>query len=132
MHDPKQTYEEHINKGELWLQYCTDCQQFIFYPRSHCPGCWGQQWEWRRTRGQGQVYSYSVVHKSTLTESGGDIPYIYALVTLHEGVVMATRIVDCDPEAVHIDMAVEMTIDEISRKACLVFRPLNSTPTARP
>lgn len=132
MCDPKQTYEEHINQGELWLQYCTDCRQFVFYPRSHCPKCWGQNWEWRPSQGQGKVYSYSVIYKSTLTESMQDIPYIYALVTLHEGVRMATRIVDCTPEAVHIDMGVEMTVREIGGKPRPVFRPSESSRTTRP
>lgn len=132
MCDPKQFYEEHISKGELWLQYCADCQQYIFYPRRHCPGCWGQKWEWRKSQGQGTVYSYSVICKSILTEFVRDIPYIYALITLHEGVRMATRIVDCAPEAVHIDMTVEMTIREIGGKPRPVFQPTGSSPTAKP
>ncbi len=124
MGDLKQTYLECIQRGELSLQYCGICQRYFFYPRSHCPLCWGQDWEWRQARGKGRVYSYSIVLMGSGGKLAGNTPYIYALVTLDEGVRMTTRIVDCDPAQVYIDMPVEMGRAEIGAKTCLVFRPV--------
>lgn len=132
MDDPGQTFKEHIRRGELWLQYCTRCRQFIFYPRSQCPGCWSRKWEWRPCRGQGRVYSYSTVYQSPPGEEEAEAPYIYALVTLDEGVRLATRLVDCDPAAVYIDMEVTMIPDEGRDQPRLMFWPLNPASDARP
>lgn len=121
MCNPTQFYYEHLNQGELWLQYCLDCKQYIFYPRSHCPQCWGIQWEFRVSPGTGKIYSYSVIHVSSCEDVA--CPYIYALVTLDEGVRMATRIVDCSPQEVAIDMCVEMVLEPFEGQMMPVFRP---------
>lgn len=123
MCDFKQIHQEYIDQKKLFLQYCLDCEQFIFYPRSHCPQCWGINLKWRQALGKGRIYSYSIIHKSALIDPDDKVPYIYALVTLQEGVRLATRIVDCDPEAVYIDMDVEMSFAEKGGKSLLVFRP---------
>lgn len=47
-----------------------------------------------------------------------------ALVTLAEGPRMMTNIVDCDPEAVRIGMAVTVTFDDVTEEVTLPkFRP---------
>ncbi len=127
MCNPTQFYFEHLNKGELWLQYCPECQRYIFYPRSHCPGCWSQHWEWHRSQGKGRIYSYSVIRVSSLG-GDGEVPYIYALITLDEGVRMASRIVDCGLQEAAVDMPVEMTLQTFGGQMMPVFRPVCSRP----
>lgn len=120
--DQTRIYYQHLKQGELWLQYCLNCQEHTFYPRSHCPGCLDQKLEWRKSQGQGRVYSYSIIHVQSLADD--DVPYIYSLVTLDEGVRLATRIVDCSPEAVHVDMGVEMVVRAINGQLMPVFKPV--------
>lgn len=121
MCDPTDVYYEHLNLGELWLQYCRDCGQYIFYPRSHCPECWGVQWEWRASSGRGKIYSYTVIHVNSRENEA--YPYIYALVSLDEGVRLATQIVDCDLQEVAVDMRVEMVPQQFDGQIMPVFRP---------
>lgn len=124
MCDPTQVYYQHLREGELWLQYCPDCRRYIFFPRSHCPICWGQRWEWRRSRGKGQVYSYSVIRVSTRADE--QVPYIYALITLDEGVRMASRVVDCDLQSAAVDMRVEMVPASLDGQIMPLFRPISA------
>ena len=34
-----QRYWDGCKRHELWLPYCTDCDQYFFYPRVFCPRC---------------------------------------------------------------------------------------------
>ena len=54
-----------------------------------------------------------------------DLPYTIAYVDLEEGVRMMTRIVDCNPEDIHIDMEVEVVFHKLNDDFYLpYFRPV--------
>ena len=56
-----------------------------------------------------------------------DLPYVLALVDLEEGIRMMTRIVDCEPEEVKMDMDVEVVFNDITEEFSLpYFRPAGS------
>ena len=56
-----------------------------------------------------------------------DIPYIAAVVELDEGVRMATRLLDCNPEAVALDMRVTLIFKDIGDGFKLpCFRPADA------
>ncbi len=78
-------YQEKLDIGELYLQFCPECKEYIFYPRRFCPKCLQVDWEWRRLSGEAVLYSYTIVYFSALPEYKGDIPYALALVELAEG-----------------------------------------------
>ncbi|MGP4015093.1 Zn-ribbon domain-containing OB-fold protein [Saccharopolyspora sp. 5N708] len=96
-----------IAAGELRLQRCTDCGSAIFYPRSVCPNCFGDQIEWFTATGRGTVYSYTVAHRA-FGEFAEQAPFTVALVDLDEGPRMMTRVVDGDQ--VRIGDRVELVI----------------------
>ena len=121
MSDQTRKYHQYLNQGELWLQYCLNCKKYIFYPRSHCPVCWQSELEWRKSQGKGRVYSYSIIYAQSMTDH--EVPYIYSLVTLEEGVRLATHIVECDPKEVYVDMPVEMAIRKTGEQLMPVFKP---------
>ena len=54
-----------------------------------------------------------------------DLPFTIAIVELEEGVRMMTNIVECDPEAVHCEMPVEVTFERLTDEITLPkFKPL--------
>lgn len=78
--------------------------------------------EWTELSGEGTVFSYSVVNRSS--HAYPPTPYVLALVELREGITMITNIVDVDPGAVHIGMPVRVTFEEIDAETALpVFIP---------
>jgi uncharacterized OB-fold protein len=105
-------------EGRLLVQWCTACDQGIFYPRSFCPlcGATGSGLEWRTASGRATVYAVTTEHKpaATGTTFSDGQPYVVALVELEEGVRMMTNIVGGPPEDVTIGMAVTVVWEPLS------------------
>jgi hypothetical protein len=102
----------------LLVQWCTDCDRGIFYPRSFCPMCGssGSGLEWRTASGRATVYAITTEYKPAATGatfSNGE-PYVVALVDLEEGVRMMTNVVGCPTDDVHAGMAVEVTWEPLT------------------
>lgn len=104
----------------LLIQRCTVCKTHIFYPRSLCPECSGRGLEWVQANGKGTIYSYTVVRRAALPGFAGDVPYVFAIVELEEGPRMATNIVGCRPEEVHIGLPVTVSFDDVTPEVTLV------------
>jgi len=99
--------------GELRLQRCTDCQHSYFPPRPFCPKC--------GSRDKGFLYSYVINHRPR--PDLGKEPHSIAVVELNEGPRMMTNIVGCPqtPEALQLDMSVEVTFESFSDDISLPF-----------
>ena len=65
--------------------------------------------------GRGRLFSWSVVRRAFIPQLAADVPYVAGLVAIEEdpAVRIVTRIVDCDPTLLRVDMPVRV-----------VFRPL--------
>lgn len=106
--------------GRFMLQQCDDCKKYVFYPRVLCPHCGSPKLSWQPASGQGTVYSATVVRRKP--EQGGD--YNVALVDLHEGPRMMSRVDGISPHEVAIGMAVcAKIIDEPKKGKLLIFTP---------
>lgn len=105
---------EKAAKGELWLQKCQNCSQFIFYPRVVCPHCFSDKLEWTPASGKGKIYTYTVVYRTDLDAFTDKLPYIYAIVELEEGLRMSANIINCPLDKVRIDLPVEVVFEEIA------------------
>jgi enoyl-CoA hydratase/carnithine racemase/uncharacterized OB-fold protein len=117
----------------LLIQKCQDCQSLIFYPRKRCPECWSKNLGWQEASGRAKVHTFTIMRDMVEPQFMPDLPYVLAMVDLEEGVRMMTRVVQCDPEAVAIDMPVEVVFEDVSdRHALPMFRPaderLRKTP----
>ena len=89
-------------ESRLLVKSCKACGEHHHYPRSFCPFCWNPDVEWTDTQGTGSIYTFSV------TRRGAGAPYCIAYVTLDEGPVMLTNIVDTDLDAVRIGQRVKV------------------------
>ena len=111
-------------RQELLLQKCSDCGRFQFYPRPICANCMSSNLEWVRSSGTGTVHSFTVVHQNATPGFKEDVPYVFAIIELAEGVRLGTNIVGCDPADIYIDMPVEVVFETISPEINLPkFRP---------
>jgi len=118
-------YWEAAHRREFLLQRCVSCERFRFYPRSICPYCFSEAFEWKRLSGQGTLYSYTVIHKPPSPAFRDKVPFILALIDLAEGVRMMSNILECEPNSVEIGMPVEIVFEDVSDKITLPqFRPL--------
>ena len=78
---------------ELTYQTCDKCQTVIFYPRRHCTACGSLETTRKVSKGEGTVYTYSVIMQSRHPAFAELGPYALAYVDLDEGFRMMTNIV---------------------------------------
>lgn len=124
MHDYQDYYLDRCRQHELWLQHCPECEKTVFYPRALCPYCLQTKPEWRRVSGRGRLHSYTIINVSALPEFADAVPYVYALIELEEGVRMASNLVECQLEALKVDMRVELTWLERAGLTLPAFKPV--------
>jgi uncharacterized protein len=106
---------EATRERTLLIQWCTACDNGIFFPRSFCPGCSGSGsvLEWRQASGRATVYASTTECKPTAPFADGQ-PYVVALVDLEEGGRMLTNVVGCPPADVHVGLAVTVTWEPLT------------------
>jgi uncharacterized OB-fold protein len=104
-------------RNELMIPRCTGCERWVWYPEETCPTC-GSELAWQATSGRGRLFSWAVVQRPFLPAFTEMVPFVTALVSLEEApeVRVVTYIVDADPDALVVDLPVEVT-----------FRPLSFT-----
>jgi hypothetical protein len=102
-------------RGELRIPRCAACRAFQWYPPERCRACGSERLEWEATSGRGTVFSFALVRRPLVREFTPLVPFATGIVTLAEDarLRLVTRFVDCDPEALRIDLPVRA-----------VFRPL--------
>jgi uncharacterized OB-fold protein len=109
---------EATREGRLLVQWCTECDRGIFYPRSFCPICGSGRGslEWRTASGRATVHAATVENKPAATGAGfaNGEPYVVALVELEEGVRMMTNVIGCPPDEVKVGKAVTLTWERLS------------------
>jgi uncharacterized protein len=109
---------------EYLVQWCTTCEQPIFFPRANCPRCLSTTLEWRPSEGRGTVYAVTVEHHPQNPMMASRAPYAVVLVDLADGIRVMSNIVNADPNAVRIDMAVRVAWEPLSDGRNLpVFEP---------
>lgn len=109
--------------GELRLQRCTACEHVYFPPRPFCPQCASRDVRVFAASGRATLYSYVINHRPA---PGFEDPHSIAVVELEEGPRMMTNVVGCPqtPEALVLDMELEVTFEELSDDITLpLFRP---------
>jgi uncharacterized protein len=115
---------EAAKRHELVMPRCTICDHLFFYPRSECPRCLSNHLEWMQVSGRGRLHTYTVVYQPANAAFRGDTPYIYAVVQLDEGPRIVSNVVQCDLDAVSVDMHLEAIFDDVTPEWTLVkFKP---------
>ena len=79
---------DYCKAHELRMQYCTKCNEWIWYPKAWCPYCGARSGiEWRKLSGQGTVYSFTVIRQVIDNSPAfqSELPFVIALVELEEG-----------------------------------------------
>lgn len=110
------------NDGELRMQQCDSCGTVVWFPRGLCAVCNSASLTWFGLSGHGTLYSFSVVTRPA--NPAFQPQYILALVDLEEGPRMMTHLIDVNPEAVEVGMAVHVQFERQTPEICLpVFTP---------
>ena len=107
-------YWQACKRHEFLIQRCNDCGHYQFYPRIICTSCSSRSVEWVTASGRGSVLSWTVVRRAVSDAYAADIPYVIALIKLQEGPVLMSIVRGCEPESIHLGMAVEVSFEDWS------------------
>ena len=115
-------YWEGTAHSELRVQRCRSCATTYFPPQPFCPSCSGGDVEIVRASGRGTLHGYVITHRAA---PGFEAPYVIAVVELDEGPRLLTNLVGVapDPEAIALDLPVEVLYEPVGEIVVPMFRP---------
>lgn len=108
-------------EGRLLIQRCHSTGRYQWYPRAHSVHDIASDVEWVESKGEGQIYTFSVIERSPFEDM--TTPYVFAVVELTEGIRMSTNVVDVDPREVYIGMPVHVVFQRRGEFSLPVFVP---------
>jgi uncharacterized OB-fold protein len=115
-------YFDAAREHRLELQRCPR-DGFFFYPRSHCPRCLGDDWEWQPVSGRGEVHAFTVDRIGHDPALAPQVPLAIAVVELEEGPRMTANIVGCEPEEIRVGQPLEVCFEDVDEHTLVHFRP---------
>jgi len=95
----------------LRFQRCSLCGNAEFDPAWLCRSCGADDLEWQVAAGDGEISSYSLVHRPQTPEFV--VPYVVALVRFDEGFTMLTNVIGCTAEQVRTEQRVQVVFTDI-------------------
>jgi len=104
---------------EFRMQFCTSCEEWIWYPKAWCPSCGKRSnIEWRKLSGKGAVYSFTIIRQVIDNSPAfqADLPFIIGLIELEEGPRIYSNVVD---KEVEIGDAVSVFFDDVTAEFSL-------------
>lgn len=96
------------NDGRLVVQHCKGCDKYQHYPRPHCTHCGSLDVEWLPASGRAAVHTFTVTHRNDAPGFADELPYVFAILELAEGVRMPGNILGTNPGDVRVGMPVEV------------------------
>ncbi len=106
--------------GKVLLQQCSDCQGWVFYPRSRCSHCLSDRLAWREVSGRGTLYTFTIARAATSPHFADEVPQRLAVVQLEQGVRLTTTLVNVAETDIRIGMQVKPYFDAVSADAVLL------------
>lgn len=106
-------------KGELRFQRCSACSAWRHVPRELCAACGSWEWEWVRSSGRGEVFSFTIVGRALHPAFDDSAPYAPTVVELEEGVRLLSEVKEVPPDELEIGMPVEVVFDAVTDEVTL-------------
>jgi uncharacterized protein len=105
---------EAAGRHELVVQECTECGRLQHFPRLLCHRCLCDKLTWKMVSGRGTVYSFTIIRQVLHASFAPDVPYVYAIVELEEGVRMIANVVGVASEQVRVGMPVKVVFTDVT------------------
>lgn len=113
---------------QLRYQVCNQCKGVVFYPRRHCTHCLSLDLAWKTSKGEGTVYTYSVIRQTRHPAFVEIAPYAIAWIDLDEGFRMLSNITGVADPTKDIKCGQRVRVewlDQDGSDICIpVFRPV--------
>jgi uncharacterized OB-fold protein len=123
VHDHNRAFWTGGAGGHLMVSRCTQCGLWVSPPAADCPDCGGALAA-QPVSGHGTVFTFTVNYQPF--NPAVPVPFVIAIVELDEqpGLRIASNIVDCEPDSVHIGLPVEVRFERHDVDGEDVFVPV--------
>ena len=95
------SFYQFLSEDKLMGARCQSCGALHVPPRAMCPACYGDEMEWVKFSGRGQLLAFTTVHiaPTAMIEAGynRENPYCSGIVQLVEGPAISAQILGVDP-----------------------------------
>lgn len=115
-----QPFWDGLNRGEVRIQRCAACEEWVFYPRSHCPHCLSERLEWHAVSGAATLHTYTIARQPTAPHFADEVPQLIAVVDLDEGVRMTTTLVNVAEDDIRVGMRLTPVFDRVADDVTLL------------
>lgn len=99
---------------KLVIQRCKQCWRMQYFPRAICAACGHMEFDWVESSGKGEVYSLTRVYMNRAPGWAEEVPYVFALIQLNEGIHMISNVVGTPAEEVVIGTPVEVIFEDVN------------------
>jgi uncharacterized OB-fold protein len=106
-------------RHQLVVQRCTQCGTHRFPAREICSKCLSRTVDWVPVSGEGEVFSYNVMHQVYHPGFADEVPYAVVVIKLKEGAKMNSNLVGVKPHDIKIGMPVRVVFEDISEEITL-------------
>lgn len=113
-------YWKSLSEHAAKMQKCGSCGQFRFPPAPTCYYCGNAGGKWETISGTGKIYSWIVVHHPVDKRLAKDVPFVVALVELHEGPRIVGRIIGCSNSEIKAGLPVRAVYDDLDDELTLL------------
>lgn len=110
-----------LSAGELRAPKCRACLLFNWPPRAACPHCGAVTPAWERLPAIGRVYTWTVVHHTTLEAFKAMTPYVVALIDIPEAGIRLIGHVREAPAAINFGTPLNWRVDQTGAQVPGVF-----------
>lgn len=114
--DAERYFWELVGRGELSLQRCKSCDEWVSPPSFCCPNCLGRQLAWERVEGLGTVWSFTVYYHAFAPQLIERVPYNVVLVELSEGPLLMGNVEFDSPSLDQLEVGLPVRILTGSRE----------------
>ena len=112
---------EHCAHGVLCFQCCSECETWRHIPRFLCANCGSEKWEWRRSSGRGEIYTWTVCYMPMSPEFEQVFPYAVLVVEMEEGVRITAGLRGLGYDDLKMGLSVEVIFEPLEGGGALPF-----------
>lgn len=116
---------EGLRQHEFRVPRCQGCGDLSWVPYPACRTCLSEDQEWTKVSGDATVWSWTVVHRETMTAFGLDVPYVVVLAKLVEEpqpCIVTGNLLGADVDAISIGMPIKVVYEDIPEEDITMFR----------
>lgn len=126
-----QGFWDACKEHRLVVQQCKQCGSYRFAPAPVCYNCQSFDFDWIQSDGVGEVYTWTVTHRSLHPGTDAAVPYNTVVVELSDcgGAKITSNLLGVEPDAIKPGMKVIVEWDDVTPEISLPrFRPILTRP----